>query len=319
MQYLEEYKEIIPCSAEEAMNGEVLMCNVSLRDFESDSNSFEKPSEFESCVANEIYSRKNDSFARQETMACEDRQCSELPDTFSWPQNNSSEKCETSHEAYQCESRLLGIPSGGLNGLTSIVLAYSSSDESEVENEDEDKSVNDNKGAAVAQSDSVICGNVCLNNEQLGSLPFSKADSVKTLHSSYTAKSCSGLVQNVSEENNLGNSVFTEHPGISPNHPVVASDLNAENYMYLGHDQRSLTSTKLVPSSDRKTAVFITCTEGNATDPSDVECKLLDKVMTMFIRLRLSVMRLSSGGHFPYSAAPLIVLMENMEKCYDGC
>ena len=313
MQYLEEYKEIIPCSAEEAMNDEVLMCNVSLKDFESESNSFEKPLEFESCVTNEIHSRKNDSFARRDTMAGEDRQCPELPDTFSWPQNNCSEKCKTSHEAYQCDSRLLGIPSGGLNGLTSIVLAYSSSDESEVENEDD----NDNQGPTVSQSDSVICGNVCLNNDQLGSLLFSKADSVKTFQSSFTAKSCSGLGQNVSKVNNLGNSVFTEHPGVSPNQPVGASDLKAENF--LGCDQRSSTSTKLVPSSDRKTAVFITCTEGNVTNASDVECKLLDKVMTMFIRLRLSVMRLSSGGHFPYSAAPLIVLMENMEKCYDGC
>ena len=45
----------------------------------------------------------------------------------------------------------------------------------------------------------------------------------------------------------------------------------------------------------------------------------LDKIMSMLIRLRLSVARLSSGGHFPYSAAPLITLMERAEDCYDGC
>lgn len=51
----------------------------------------------------------------------------------------------------------------------------------------------------------------------------------------------------------------------------------------------------------------------------DISCEILDKVMTMLIRLRMSVARLSSGGHFPYSAAPLIVLIENVEQCYDGC
>ena len=45
----------------------------------------------------------------------------------------------------------------------------------------------------------------------------------------------------------------------------------------------------------------------------------LDKIMSMLIRLRLSVARLSSSGHFPYSAAPLLTLMERVEQCYDGC
>lgn len=45
----------------------------------------------------------------------------------------------------------------------------------------------------------------------------------------------------------------------------------------------------------------------------------LDKIMSMLIRLRLSVARLSSSGHFPYSAAPLLTLMERAEQCYDDC
>lgn len=52
---------------------------------------------------------------------------------------------------------------------------------------------------------------------------------------------------------------------------------------------------------------------------ADKSCKVLDKVMTMLIRVRMSVRRLLSGGHFPYNAVPLIALMENVEKFYDGC
>ncbi|XP_022810395.1 uncharacterized protein LOC111347377 [Stylophora pistillata] len=52
---------------------------------------------------------------------------------------------------------------------------------------------------------------------------------------------------------------------------------------------------------------------------TDKSCEVLDKVMTMLIRVRLSVGRLTSGGHFPYNAVPLIALMENVEKFYDGC
>ena len=45
----------------------------------------------------------------------------------------------------------------------------------------------------------------------------------------------------------------------------------------------------------------------------------LDKIMSMLIRLRMSVVRLSRSGNFPYSPAPLITLMERVESCYDGC
>lgn len=325
-QCLVEYKEIISCSAEEATSDDVVMCSVRPRKLESDFNSSEKSSEFESCFANEMRSRKNDSLVtRQETLAGEDKQCPELPGTFLWLQNNSCEKCTVSPEVCQSESHLQGIRSVEPNGLTSIVLAYSSSDESEVENEDEDKSVNDHKMPAVSQSDSIICSSVCLSNNQRGSSSIDKADSTEIFHSTFTGKSCSGLLRNVSETprkhtSNLNNSVFTEHLGlVSSNQPNGESNSNVIEYL---GDQSSSSSTKLLSSSDRNTEIVITKEshiEGSVTDSTDFECELLDKVMTMLIRLRLSVTRLSLGGHFPYSAAPLISLMENMEKCYDGC
>ena len=324
LQCLVEYKEIISCSAEEATSDDVVMCSVRPRKLESDSNSSEKSSEFESCFANEMRSIKNDSFTRQETLAGEDRQCPELPGTFLWPQSNSCEKCTARPEVCQSESHLQGIRSGEPNGLTSIVLAYSSSDESEIENEDEDKSVHDQKTPAVSQIDSIICGSVCLSNNQRGSSSIDKADSTEKFHSTVTASSCSGLLQNVSETprkhtSNLNNSVFTEHLGFSLSQPNGESNSNVIEYL---GDQSSSSSTKLLSSSDRNTEIVITKEshiEGSVTDSTDVECELLDKVMTMMIRLRLSVTRLSFGGHFPYSAAPLISLMENIEKCYDGC
>ena len=45
----------------------------------------------------------------------------------------------------------------------------------------------------------------------------------------------------------------------------------------------------------------------------------LDKIMTMLIRLRIAITRLSKTGHFPYCASPLLALMEAVEKTYDGC
>ena len=45
----------------------------------------------------------------------------------------------------------------------------------------------------------------------------------------------------------------------------------------------------------------------------------LDKIMTMLIRLRIAITRLSKTGHFPYCASPLLALMETVEKTYDGC
>lgn len=45
----------------------------------------------------------------------------------------------------------------------------------------------------------------------------------------------------------------------------------------------------------------------------------LDEIMSMLIRLRMSVVRLSRSGNFPYSSAPLVTLIERVENCYDGC
>ena len=45
----------------------------------------------------------------------------------------------------------------------------------------------------------------------------------------------------------------------------------------------------------------------------------LDKIMTMLIRLRIAITRLSKTGHFPYCASPLLALMETVEKTYDDC
>lgn len=272
-------------------------------------------------------SRKNESFAKQENLNAEvdlgkqplkvhgKRQFShgiqgpELPDTFFRTQNNSCEEYRTSPEICQSDSRPLGIASAGSNGLTSIVLAYSSSDESEVEIEFDNESVNDPKEPTVSQSDSVICSAVCPSSCQLDSSSFDKAESTGAFHST---------VKDVSETrrkqiNNLDNSVFKKHPGFSANQPDDASNLKN----CLGLDESSSSSTKLLPLSDRKTAEC--CIEGSVSKPGVVECELLEQIMTMLIRLRLSVARLSSGGHFPYSAAPLISLMESVEKCYDGC
>ena len=274
-------------------------------------------------------SRKNESFAKQENLDAEvdlgkepskvhekrrfshGMQSPELPDTFSWTQNNSCEEYRTSPEICQSNSRPLGIASAGSNGLTSIVLAYSSSDESEVEIEFENESVNDHKEPTVSQSVSVICSAVCPSSCQLDSSSFDKAESAGAFHS--TVKYVSETPRK--QINNLDNSVFKKHPGFSANQPEGASNLNVENC--LGLDQSSSSSTKLLHPSDRKTAEC--CIEGSVSKPTVVECELLDKIMAMLIRLRLSIARLSSGGYFPYSAAPLISLMETVEKCYDGC
>jgi len=274
-------------------------------------------------------SRKNESFAKQENPDAEvdlgeeplkvhgkrrfshGIQGPELPDTFSRTQNNGCEEYRTSPEICQSDSRPLGIASAGSNGLTSIVLAYSSSDESEVEIEFDNESVNDPKEPTVSQSDSVICSAVCPSSCQLDSSSFDKAESAGAFH--LTVKDVSETPRK--QINNLDNSVLKKHPGFSANQPDGASNFNVHNC--LGLDQSSSSSTKLLPPSDRKTAEC--CIEGSVSKPGVVECELLDKIMTMFIRLRLSVARLSSGGHFPYSAAPLISLMEGVEKCYDGC
>jgi len=323
VQCLVEYKETISCTAEEGMSDEVGMCSVRLREFESDFNSSETPSEIETRVANEMRSNENDLlFARQEPVTGEDGNCSEMPNTFPKPQNNSLEKFETGPEFYQSDSRLQGTTSGGLNGLASIVLAYSSSDESEVENEDEDESVNDHKTLAVSRADSIICGSVCFSNNQRGSSSFDTADSTEMFHSSFSSKSCSALLQNVSgtprkHTSNLNDSAFPEHQGFYSNQPNGDSNLN------LGYQNSSCRTKLRVPlSSDKNTEIFVnreSHIERSVTKPTAVKSELLDQVMTMLIRLRLSVTRLSSGGHFPYSAVPLISLMENVEKCYDGC
>lgn len=46
---------------------------------------------------------------------------------------------------------------------------------------------------------------------------------------------------------------------------------------------------------------------------------VMGSVMSVLIRLRLSVERLQEGGLFPYSAEPLLRLMRRVEELYDGC
>ena len=47
--------------------------------------------------------------------------------------------------------------------------------------------------------------------------------------------------------------------------------------------------------------------------------RILDRIMSMLIRLRIAVERLSGEKYFPYSAIPLLKLLERVEMCYDGC
>ena len=44
----------------------------------------------------------------------------------------------------------------------------------------------------------------------------------------------------------------------------------------------------------------------------------IDSVMSVLIRLRLAVERLQSQGLFPYNAAPLVALLEQVEECYEN-
>ncbi|KAJ7339609.1 hypothetical protein OS493_006013 [Desmophyllum pertusum] len=237
----------------------------------------------------------------------------------SWPQSNSSERCcnnlcgdlsETNSKLCQPNFHHVGNQSSEQSGLKSIVLAYFSSDESDEEIEDE----NENTDEMRSDSD-------CSTNNKLDWLSLKNANGAKTFESFFTNKSCSGF---------------------SSNQPVCAPDCNVLNNGYPGHDSSFPSGTKVLLSSDKDTEVCGNSYEnhdgsfGNPTGrdssfPSstkvllssdkdrEVGCEILDQVMTMLIRLRMSVVRLSSSGHFPYSAAPLITLMGRVEKCYDGC
>lgn len=312
VQCLAECKGRNSCRDKQATSDELSTCSPRLRRFESDSNSVEKPAGFENHLSNEIRSRKNDLFFQeQENFIVEEEVCLETPKDVS-----RGTMFETSPEVSQPDFHLLGNLSGELNGLTSIVLAYCSSDGSDIEIEAENESINDHETPAGTQSDCISSGSICLKNN-LDSSPLDKAQTPAKFHSSFTTKSYSACTTDVSgmpreHTENLSNPLFEERYSFFSNQPTGTLCLNVDGY--LENEQCSSSSTKVLLSSNKDTKVRIT--KGNQTVP---QYEILDKAMTMLIRLRLSVVRLSSAGHFPYSAAPLITLMENVEKCYDGC
>lgn len=310
---LAEYKGRISFSEEQAVSDDLTTCGVRHSELESDSNSVETRKEFASHFSIEINPRENGPLLEeQENLISEEDVCLETPKEVI----SGRAMLETSPEVCHPDSRLQGNLSGERNGLTSIVLAYCSSDESDVEIEEEIKIASDHKTPAGTQSDCISSNSVCFKNNNLGSSPLDKAHSKETSHSPFPTKSCSASLPDISgiprkHTENLNNSVFIEHctPG-----------LNVEGF--LGGDQSSSSSEKVLLSSDKDKK---SCnTKGSHIkesfgNPTVLEYEMLDKVMTMLIRLRLSVVRLSSGGHFPYSAAPLITLMEKVENFYDGC
>ena len=149
-----------------------------------------------------------------------------------------------------CNQPICGVPKkrnqrevGETIGLKSIAMAYSSSDESDVENED--------------------------NGEDAGSPiqvnAFNKNTSAFCLHSQTTTS-------------------------------LSLDDGNPSVGTFDSQPERENTQTSTVLLSEN-----------------------LDKIMTMLIRLRIAITRLSRTGHFPYCASPLLALMETVEKTYDGC
>ena len=148
-----------------------------------------------------------------------------------------------------CNQPICGVPKkrnqrevGEIIGLKSIAVAYSSSDESDVEVEDN----GEDAGARIQVN------------------AFNKNTNASCLHSQTT---CFSL-----DDGNLNVVTFDDQP------------------------ERENTQTSTVLLSEN-----------------------LDKIMTMLIRLRIAITRLSKTGHFPYCASPLLALMETVEKTYDGC
>lgn len=282
VQCLVEYQGRISCSEKQGTGDDLSTWSPRVRELEADSNSVEKPTEFEGSFSNEIRPRKNDPlFAEQEKVVTEEEVCLETPKQGV----SHGTMLKPGQEVCQPDFRLLGNLSSEQNGLTSIGLAYCSSDESDVEIEEENESANDHTTPAGTRPDCIGCSSVCFKNNNLPDI--------------------SGIPREHSDP------VFLEH---------CTPDLNADSF--LGHDQSSSSGAKVHSSESKRTTACITKgsrIKGSVDDPTVLACEMLDKLMTMLIRLRMSVVRLSSGGHFPYSAAPLITLMENVEKSYDGC
>jgi len=156
---------------------------------------------------------------------------------------------DTVHSSEICNQPICGVPKkrnqrevGEIIGLKSIAMAYTSSDESDVEVEDNDEDA----GARIQVN------------------AFNKNTSASCLHSQTTSFSL--------DDGNLNVVTFDDQP------------------------ERENTQTSTVLLSEN-----------------------LDKIMTMLIRLRFAITRLSKTGHFPYCASPLLALMETVEKTYDGC
>jgi len=171
------------------------------------------------------------------------------------------------------------------SGLKSIVMAYSSSDESDMENEEEDE--NANATSSDNQTARIHCNNTqCIgtNKSEIYPFPTNVAKERENVDASFTDTSCLSCGTN--------NAVTKERA--SSQNPTKLLHSRNESTVFTAYDCQKDFSAVYVP-------------------------EILDKIMSMLIRLRMSVARLSSGGHFPYSAAPLITLMENAEKCYDGC
>ena len=309
VQCLVEYQERISCSEKQATGDDLSTWSPRVRELEADSNSVEKPTQFESSFSNEIHPRKNGPlFAEQEKVVTEEEVCLETPKQGV----SHGTMLKLSQEVCQPNFHLPGNLSGEQNGLASIGLAYCSSDESDVEIEEENESANDHITPAGTRPDCISCSSVCFKNNNLGSSPLDKAHRTEPFHSSSTIESCSAFLPDISGiPREHSDPVFLEY---------CTPDLNADSF--LGHDQSSSSGAKVHSSESKRTTACITKgsrIKGSVDDPTVLGCEMLDKLMTMLIRLRMSVVRLSSGGHFPYSAAPLITLMENVEKSYDGC
>ena len=320
VQCLADCKGRNSCSENQAMSYELSTCSPRLRGFESDSNSVEKPTEFEYHLSNEIPSRKNDLLVQeQENFVFEEEVCLETPKDVS-----RGTMFETSPEVCQPDFHFQGNLSGELNGLTSIVLAYCSSEGSDIEIEAVSESANDHETPPGTQSDYISSGSICLKNN-LDSSPRDRAEIPAKFYSSFTTKSYSTFAADVSgipgeHTEKLNNVLFEERYSFFTNQPTGSLCLNIDGY--LENEQSSSSSTNVLLPSNKDTKARTT--NGNHIEQSFSkqtvpQYEILDKTMTMLIRLRLSVVRLSSAGHFPYSAAPLVTLMENVEKCYDGC
>ena len=320
VQCLTEYKGRNSCSENQAMSDELSTRSPRLRGFESGSNSVEKLTEFENRLSNEIRSIKNDLLVQeQENFVVEEEVCLETPKDVS-----RRTMFETIPEVCQPDFHLQGNLSGELNGLTSIVFAYCSSEGSDIDTEAENESANDNETPAGTQSDCISSGSICLKNN-LDSSPRDKAQSPAQFHSSFATKSDSAFAADVSgmpreHTENLSNPLFEKRYSFFTNQPTGTLCLNIDGY--LENEQSSSSSTNVLLPNNKDTKARIT--KGNQMkeifrNQTVSQYEILDKTMTMLIRLRLSVVRLSSAGHFPYSAAPLVTLMENVEKCYDGC